>query len=156
MFFLCLGGYFFLTFGNYNTTETKPDTNIENIQGVAKENEPVIRHNLKISIIKPEEDSFMAGQSRMYSAMAEGNGKYADKIRCRWEFFMNEETYENSFYKTMDNAGILAGETKEVCAFTSAFINSPGSLRVKLTMTVYNSTNVNLETVEAEQLYTVI
>ena len=156
MFFLCLGGYFFLTFGNYNTKEPILETKVEDIQGVTKEEEPQIPHNLKLTIIKPEEVSFVGGQSRMYSALAEGNGKFADKIKCRWEFFLNEETYENSFYKTMDVDGILAGETREVCAFTSAFIDSPGSLRVKLTMTVYNSSDVNLETIEAEKLFTVI
>lgn len=156
MFFLCLGGYFFLTFGNYNTTKPLPETKGEDIQGVTKEEEPQIEHNLKLTITKPEETSFEAGISRTFSALAEGNGKFADKVKCRWEFFMNEETYENSFYKTMDISGILAGETREVCTFTSAFIDSPGSLRVRLTMTVYDSTNVNLETIEAEKLFTVI
>lgn len=156
MFFLCLGGYFFLTFSNYNTKEPIPETKVEDIQGVKKEEEPQIPHNLKLTIIKPEEDTFDAGQPRMYSALAEGNGKFADKIKCRWEFFLNEDTYENSFYKTMDVDGILAGETRELCSFTSPFIDSPGSLRVRLTMTVYDSTNVNLETIEAEKLFTVI
>lgn len=156
MFFLSLGGYFFLTFGNFNSDKQVPETKVEDIQGITKEEEPEIEHNLKLTITKPEEATFEAGKPRIFSALAEGNGKFADKIKCRWEFFLNEDTYENSFYKTMDVDGILAGETRELCSFTSPFIDSPGSLRVRLTMTVYDSTNVNLETIEAEKLFTVI
>ena len=153
LFIFSLSGYFYLTI-------SQKDSNNENdvLSETSESKEPiqerVIPHNLRLTIIKPE-DTFKASEPRMFSALAEGNGKYADRIRCRWEFFLNEGR-EDGYYKIMDNMGILAGETKEVCAFTSSFIDAPGSLRVKLTMVVFDSVNENIETVEAEKMFTVI
>ncbi len=56
----------------------------------------------------------------------------------------------------MDNSGILSGESKEICGFTSTFIESKGVLRVKLTVTVFDAVNENIESVSGERTYTVL
>lgn len=150
LFLISISGYFYLISAQKGKTDVLSETS----QSKSVIPERIIPHNLRLTIIKPE-DTFKAAEPRMFSALAQGNGKYADRIRCRWEFFVNEGR-EDGYYKIMDNMGILAGETKEVCAFTSGFIDAPGSLRVKLTMVVFDSVNENLETIEVEKMFTVI
>ncbi len=119
------------------------------------ETEKEIEHNLKLTIISPEGESFYVRQARMYKALIEGNGKYSNQIKCHWEFFLNQNN-EESLYQTMDNTGILSGESKEICGFTSTFIESKGVLRVKLTVTVSDAVNDNIESVSGERIYTVL
>ncbi|HNT30586.1 MAG TPA: hypothetical protein PKL83_06570 [bacterium] len=111
-------------------------------------------HNLTLTIISPEEEKIYPGQARMYEALAEGNTKWSNQVNCHWDFYLNENN-EEVLYQIMDNTGILSGESKELCGFTSTFIDRIGKLRVVLTMTVYNAIDDNLETVTAERLYTV-
>ncbi len=113
-----------------------------------------IEHNLKLTIISPEEEYFQKGQARMYNALVEGNGKYATTIKCMWKFYIDENNGEY-LYQEQEGSGILAGESKEVCGFTSTFIEKRGKLRVELTMTVYDATNENLETIVADREYVV-
>jgi len=126
------------------------DTDKDNSSDVEK-----VDHNLTLSIIKPEGERFDSGQARMYEALAEGNGKYSNNVKCHWEFFLNQNN-EETLYQTMDTKSILSGESKKICGFTSTFIESRGVLRVRVIVTVYNATNPNLETVSAERMYTVI
>lgn len=119
------------------------------------EEEKEVEHNLKLTIISPEGESFSARQARMYEALIEGNGKYSNQVKCHWEFFLNQNN-EEALYQTMDNSGILSGESKEICGFTSTFIESKGILRVKLTVTVFDAVNENIESVSGERTYTVL
>lgn len=118
------------------------------------EKEIIKEHNLILTIVSPEEDTFTPRQARYYNALAEGNTKHSNNVKCHWDFYLNQNN-EETLYKTMDNTGILSGETKELCGFTSTFIEAKGELRVVLTMTVYNAIDDNLETVTAERKYTV-
>lgn len=111
-------------------------------------------HNLKLEIISPEEETFIPRQARMYNALISGNGKYATTANCHWDFYLNENNQE-TLYKQMDNTAIVSGESKEICGFTSTFIESRGELRVVLTVTIYNAVNPNLETISAERKYIV-
>jgi len=113
-----------------------------------------IEHNLKLSIISPEEEKIFPSQARMYNALAEGNGKYSTTVKCHWEFFLNEYN-EEVLYKVMDVPGVLAGESKELCGFTSSFMDRVGKLRVVLTVTISNYLEETLETVTAERTYVV-
>lgn len=112
-------------------------------------------HDLKLSIIGPEGETFEKGQARMYKALAEGNGKWDNRVKCHWEFFLNENN-EEVLYQTMDNKSILSDDSQEVCGFTTTFIEKRGVLRVKLTMTVSNYADEDLETITAERMYTVL
>jgi len=123
-------------------------------EDLAEENSEV-EHNLRLTIISPEGDTFQVRQARMYNALVEGNGKYSNLVKCHWEFFLNQNNKEE-LYKTMDNGGVLSGETKEMCGFTTTFIEAKGKLRVKLTLTVYDAVNDNLETISGEREYTVL
>ncbi len=128
------------------------DNTVNNQQ--EEEEEEEIEHNLKLSIISPEEEIIFPSQARMYNALAQGNGKYSTLVNCHWEFFLNENN-EEVLYKVMDNTGVLAGESKEICGFTSSFMDRIGKLRVVLTVTVSNYKNEILETVTAERRYIV-
>ncbi|MFA5622801.1 MAG: hypothetical protein WC981_01040 [Candidatus Dojkabacteria bacterium] len=119
------------------------------------ENEKEVVHDLKLTIISPEEETFEKGQARMYNAHIEGNSKYRSAlVKCKWEFFLKGSTQE-VLYKEMESTGVLGLEPKDVCGFTSTFIEARGELRVKLTLTIYNYANEDLESVFAERMYTV-
>lgn len=120
-----------------------------------EEEEVEIEHNLKLSIISPEEENIFPSQARMYNALIEGNGKYSSNtVKCHWEFFLNEYN-EEVLYKVMDVPGVLEKESKEICGFTSSFMDRMGKLRVVLTVTITNYLDETLETVTAERTYTV-
>jgi len=136
---------------------SKPENEDENVYVPPEEEsdeEIEARHNLTLKIISPEEEIFSERQARYYNALAEGNAKYSNLIKCHWDFYLDQNNGE-ALYQTMDNGGVLSGESKEVCGFTSTFIEASGNLRVVLTMTVYDAVNDNLETVTAERKYVV-
>ncbi len=121
-----------------------------------EENGKEVIHDLKLTIISPEGETFEKGQARMYKAHIEGNGKYESALlKCKWEFYLNENNQE-VLYKEIENTGVLGLDPKDVCGFTSTFIENEGVLRVKLTLTVYNASDDNLETLSAEREYAVL
>jgi hypothetical protein len=151
------GIIFFVNKNNINETQeinNTTDSNQEESSTEDEEEEVEIEHNLKLSIISPEEEKIFPSQARTYNALAEGNGKYSSTVKCHWEFFLNENN-EEVLYKVMDNTGVLEGESKEICGFTSSFMDRIGKLRVVLTMTVSNYLDEALETVTAERTYIV-
>ncbi len=112
-------------------------------------------HNLKLALISPEGENFEEGQARFYKAFLEGNGKYESaRLKCHWKFYLNQNN-EEALYEEMENTGILGLEDKEVCGFTSTFIEDRGVLRVVLTLTLQNMLGEDLETIEAERTYIV-
>ncbi len=154
-----LGFVFFLFNQNVSTgdSDNKMDENVPSATerpDLFGEDLDENKHDLKLTIISPEEETFIPRQARYYNALAEGNYKWSNQVKCKWEFYLNQNN-EEALYETMDNSGILSGETKEVCGFTPTFIEDVGVLRVKLSMTVYNAVDDNLETVTAERIYTV-
>ncbi|MGI6484276.1 MAG: hypothetical protein ACOX0R_01445 [Candidatus Dojkabacteria bacterium] len=112
-------------------------------------------HNLKLTIVGPKEDVILRGQARMYDALVEGNGKYSKRVRCSWKFYLNENN-EEVLFREQDTSNWLSEESENICGFTSTFIDKIGKLRVVLTMTVYDATNDNIETITAEREYTVL
>ncbi len=111
-------------------------------------------HLLKLTIIGPEGETIFPGQARMYNALLEGNQKYEyTRIRCNWKFYLNENN-EEVLIQEMENTSAMSGESKEVCGFTSTFIERVGKLRVVLNITLHDATQ-DLESVEAERVYTV-
>lgn len=153
---LISGVTFWIIKKNKGTTEGEDNT-VENTYEeeedlFAKDKE--VEHNLRLTIISPEEETFIPRQARMYNALAEGNGKYADLVKCNWKFYLDENNGE-VLYKEQDTTSVLSGESREMCGFTSTFIDRAGKLRVVLTMTVYNAVDENLETVSAEREYIV-
>jgi len=141
-----------------NTEESQYQGSSENTENQFSEgndnDQGEIEHNLKLTIISPEEEYFAKSQARMYNALVEGNGKYATTIKCIWRFYIDENNGEY-LYKEQEIPGVLAGESKEICGFTTTMIDKRGKLRVELTMTVYNAVNENLETVVADRKYVV-
>ncbi len=115
----------------------------------------IAEHNLQLGIISPEEDIILKRQARMYEALVTGNAKLnGARINCNWKFFLNENN-EEVLYKEMNNSSIMDGASKEVCGFTSTFIEKPGKLRVQLNLTFANAVSDNLETISTERFYTV-
>ncbi len=147
-------GVFCIARKNKGTTDKQEDTVENSLEEDTTDEEEEIEHNLKMTIISPEEDIIIPKQARMYEALVEGNGKYANQVRCNWKFYLNENN-EEVLYKEQDNTGILSGESKELCGFTSTFIDKVGKLRVVLTLTVFNAVDDNLETITAEREYLV-
>ena len=112
-------------------------------------------HTLKLTIISPEEETFIPRQARMYNSILEGNQKYDfASVRCNWKFYLNENN-EETLIQEMNNTGVMSGESKELCGFTSTFIDRVGKLRVVLSLTLYNAMG-DLESIEAERTYTVV
>ncbi|HPQ79007.1 MAG TPA: hypothetical protein PLG47_00960 [Candidatus Dojkabacteria bacterium] len=129
-----------------DTEETNLD---EGVEVMGKE------HLLKLTIISPEEETFNPGQARMYNSLLEGNQKYDfASVRCNWKFYLNENN-EEKLIQEMNNSSVMSGESKELCGFTSSFIDRVGVLRVVLNATLYNAIG-DLESVEAERTYTVV
>ena len=160
--FLVITGFLFYKFSDEEQKEvstTPAPTEIvqegEDSDSLIEENSvDESKHDLEISIISPEGEIFETSQARFYKALAEGNFKYDNQVKCSWEFFLNQNN-EEELYETMETSSILSEESQDVCGFTSTFIEDAGVLRVKLTMTVYDRLNENIETVTAERMYTV-
>jgi hypothetical protein len=159
--FLVITGFLFYKFSDEEqtliSTNPAPSNIIEETEEsdlIEEEDADESKHDLKISIISPEGETFETSQARFYKALAEGNFKYDNQVRCNWEFFLNQNN-EEALYQTMENKSILSEESQDVCGFTSTFIEDAGVLRVKLTMTVYDRLNENIESVTAERVYTV-
>jgi hypothetical protein len=135
-----------------NDNELTPEEVIESLGNNLNEED----HNLKVSIISPEEKTFQVSQARFYKGYYEGNGKYSNQVRCLWQFYINENN-EEYLLDEMENRGMVSKESGDVCGFTSTLVNKAGELRVKLTMTAYNSnTGEDLESVSGERKYTVL
>ncbi len=148
------GGIFWIIKqNNFPVDDQQKESESAYEEGLFPEEKP-IEHNLKLTIIGPEEDIIMPRQARMYNALVEGNGKYANLVRCNWKFYLNENNKE-ALYKEQDTSGVLSGESKEICGFTSTLMDKVGKLRVVLTMTVYNAVDDNLESISAEREYIV-
>lgn len=129
--------------------EQSDEKNTEEMNDIADK-----EHFLKLSIISPEEETFIPRQARMYNSLLEGNQKYDfANVRCNWKFYINENN-EETLLKEMNNTSIMSGESKELCGFTSTFIDRVGVLRVVLNITLYNAMG-DLESVQAERTYTV-
>ena len=129
--------------------EDDEDDSGEGVDAVEKE------HALKLTIISPEEETFIPRQARMYNSFLEGNQKYDfASVRCNWKFYLNENN-EETLIQEMNNTGVMSGESKELCGFTSTFIDRVGKLRVVLSLTLYNAMG-DLESIEAERTYTVV
>ena len=111
-------------------------------------------HLLKLTIISPEGETIFPGQARMYEALLEGNQKYDyARVRCNWKYYLNENN-EEVLIQEMDNTSLMSGESREVCGFTSTFIEKVGKLRVVLNMTLHDAIE-DLESIEAERTYIV-
>lgn len=147
---------FFGVISLINNSEKQKEDTVNNDTDMLEEKnaEDKIEHNLQLSIISPEESIIYSAQARMYEALVEGNGKYSKMVKCNWKFYLNENN-EEVLYREQDNTGILSGESKKLCAFTSKFIDRVGKLKVVLTMTVYDAANPNIETITAQREYTV-
>jgi hypothetical protein len=112
-------------------------------------------HSLSLEIIGPEGDKIFPAQARMYDAHIKGNAKYASaKINCHWKFYLNENNDE-VLYQQMDNTSVLGEAQKNVCGFTSTFMNKPGQLRIELTAKLSTFGGELLEEVVAERSYLV-
>ena len=130
--------------------EQSDEKNTEEMNDIADK-----EHFLKLSIISPEEETFIPRQARMYNSFLEGNQKYDfASVRCNWKFYLNENN-EETLIQEMNNTGVMSGESKELCGFTSTFIDRVGKLRVVLSLTLYNAMG-DLESIEAERTYTVV
>lgn len=112
-------------------------------------------HNLQLEIISPEEEIILKGQARMYNAFVTGNTKYTSvKVNCAWKFYLNENN-EEVLYKEMNNTSIMGEDPKDICGFTSTFMDKIGTVRVELTANLSNFAGDELESVSAERTYIV-
>lgn len=106
---------------------------------------------ITVEIVSPEEETFLQGQARMYSAKITNLTRTMSKSYvCNWKFYLNQYS-EETLYEEKE---IAAGSDR--CAFTSTFIEDRGNLRVvvELIISDYNTKEV-LETYTAERNYIV-
>lgn len=141
------------------TTETEdnqdgtltPEEVIEQLEG-----ESTLEGNIVMSIVSPEEDTFIPNQARLWKAELKGiENDVSFAVNCHWKFYINENN-EEVLYKEMDNRSGLTKENPEICGFTSTFIDKVGKLRVVLQAEVVNSGNEVVDTFTAEREYTVL
>lgn len=112
-------------------------------------------HRLSLEIISPEGDKIFPGQARMYNAKISGNHLYQfSTIACNWQYYLNENNQE-VMVEEMKNRSTLGEEAKEVCGFTSTFMDKPGKLRIVLTATLSLPNGEELEIVSASRSYLV-
>ena len=112
-------------------------------------------HNLKLEIISPKEEVIFPGQARMYSAYMSGNTLWESaKIDCHWKFYVNENN-EEVLYQQMENNSMIATGEKEVCGFTSTFMDKIGTVRVELTAELSSFAGEFLERVSTDREYVV-
>lgn len=111
--------------------------------------------NVELSIVSPEEDTFMPGQARLWRGEF-ANIETEDSFRadCHWKFYLNQNN-EEVLYKEMENASGVSKQNPKVCGFTSTFIESRGVLRAELNIKVKNNSGETLENYQAERKYTV-
>lgn len=112
---------------------------------------------VELTIVSPEEETFIPRQARMYDAVI---ANFTPSITgystasCRWKFYLNENN-EEALYKEMTNRAIVTAERKNICGFTSTFIESRGELRVELNLDILDKDGNVLETLVAERKYRV-
>ena len=144
---------------NTQTTETEdnqdgsltPEEVIEQLEG-----ESTLEGDIVMSIISPEEETFIPNQARLWKAeLQEIENDISFAVNCHWKFYLNENN-EEVLYKEMENRSGLSKENPEVCAFTSSFIDRVGKLRVVLEAEVVKSGNEVVDTFTAEREYTVL
>jgi hypothetical protein len=144
---------------NTQTTETEdnqdgtltPEEVIEQLEG-----ESTLEGDIVMSIVSPEEETFIPNQARLWKAELQGiENDISFAVNCHWKFYLNENN-EEVLYKEMENRSGLSKENPQVCAFTSSFIDRVGKLRVVLEAEVVKSGNEVVDTFTAEREYTVL
>lgn len=120
------------------------------------EGESTLEGDIVMSIISPEEKTFVPNQARLWKAELQGiENDVSFAVNCHWKFYINENN-EEVLYKEMDNRSGLTKENPEICGFTSTFIDKVGKLRVVLQAEVVKSGNEVVDTFTAEREYTVL
>ncbi len=113
---------------------------------------------VELTIVSPEEETFTPRQARMYEAdivnFTPSSITGYDTADCRWKFYLNENN-EEALYKEMTNRAVLTAESKQICGFTSTFIESRGELRVELNLDILDKDGNVLKTLVAERKYRV-
>lgn len=124
---------------------------------IRQSNDPIILgDNIKLSIISPEEETFIARQARMWQAsISELNQRVSGRAICHWKFYLNENNDE-VLYQEMENSSIISKDDLEICGFTSTFIEKRGKLRAKLDIDIQNIFGDILGTYSAEKNYIVL
>jgi hypothetical protein len=118
------------------------------------EEESTLEGDIVMSIISPEEETFIPNQARLWKAKLDGiENNVSFAVNCHWKFYLNENN-EEVLYKEMENRSVLTKENPEVCAFTSTFIDKVGKLRVVLEAEVVNYDDI-VDTFTAEREYIV-
>lgn len=108
-----------------------------------------------VSIVSPEEETFIPGQARMWSAKIENFEDDIGKFGfCEWKFYLNENNQEK-LYKEQNIRTVLATGGDNTCGFTSTFIESRGKLRVEVIVLVKDFGENLVETYKAERSYIV-
>ncbi len=142
---------------NSNTVENEnnedstltPEEVIEQLEG-----ETTLKGAIMMSIISPEEETFIPSQARFWKAKLDGiENDVSFSVNCHWKFYLNENN-EEVLYKEMENRSGLSKENPEICGFTSTFIDRAGKLRVVLEAEVVNYNEI-VDTFTAEREYTV-
>jgi hypothetical protein len=121
-----------------------------------EESQPEPQGPVELTIISPEEDTFAPRQARMYEAtIANYVPSFSYNMAdCRWKFYLNENN-EEALYEEMTNRAIVTADKKNICGFTSTFIESRGELRVELNLDILDAKDNIIETLIAERKYRV-
>ena len=120
------------------------------------EGESTLEGDIVMSIVSPEEKTFIPNQARLWKAELKGiENDVSFAVNCHWKFYINENN-EEVLYKEMENRSGLTKENPEICGVTSTFIDRVGKLRVVLQAEVVKSGNEIVDTFTAEREYTVL
>ncbi|MFP4515078.1 MAG: hypothetical protein ACLFNO_03700 [Parcubacteria group bacterium] len=132
--------------------ELTPEQVIERMnreEGIGIEQGPI-----EVEIISPEGEISTVGQSRHYQAQVLGleNGS---RCSCDWQFYLNENN-EEYLYKEMTDRPCTyrTSPEKQVCGFTSTFIEKIGELRVSVDVEVEKQDEI-VQTATAQRMYIV-
>jgi hypothetical protein len=144
------------TIDNENNNEDDQDATLTPEEVIEQlEGESTLEGDIVMSIISPEEETFVPEQARLWKAeLKEIENDVSFAVNCHWKFYINENN-EEVLYKEMENRSGLSKEDPEVCGFTSTFIDRVGKLRVVLEAEVVKSGGKVVDTFTAEREYTV-
>ncbi len=111
--------------------------------------------SVKLEIISPEEEVFLASQARMWQAKFSGiESDDSFRVDCHWRFYLIQNN-EEILYEEMEKPSGVSQSKPEICGFTSTFISSRGKLRAELSTKVKNIYDEIVGEYTAEKTYQV-
>lgn len=141
-----------------NTTQVSSEDTVD-VVNQEMEPAPIVAEKelqpVSVTIISPEEETFIPRQARMWKAQVNNFVSDIGSLGiCEWRFYLNENN-EEVLYKEQETKVVLSTGGDNSCAFTSTFIEKRGKLRAEVTIHVKDMQDNILETFVSERSYIV-